>query len=379
MPLSRVAVQIESEDGLPRYGAEQNLSRSVYLGSSAGFWGKDNSGFRDVKSAMSFPPDHSGQVSDSISRIEDVDNLGILQFGNSLPLTVWAKRNPTDFANLAERYFGSLLEEPMLQLKFGAFTDTVISALVSVDPARAFGYWCDIEESDVKAYACGISGAPTFAEDIWSKDLNSFPVIQVVRRHFFERCGDDEKIMSATCGALSVGNRDELVSLCRDSFLTAYVARERCLAVSILPWIADQDIIGILEDLVTKDPSLWVRKHAAWAVETARSEWSCMHIYREALAQPCAEKMSALLHCMKPALLPSARWWRRSVESESDFRRSCADRYKKAIVASFWLHWECSSGSKSGTKVAGRKLSEFCRGDKLDPNRTVRLWPWWKV
>ena len=186
--------------------------------------------------------------------------------------------------------------------------------------------------------------------------------------------------MFMTLAALVGGGEEELWNLVTQEYLASPYAKERNLGISILPWFGNDKAIEELKKLKSDDPSQWVRGHAWWASEVAQQERSCREVYREALQTHDLFRISAVFEQIKPALSPTARWWHGENEKEEGFHEESLDIDPKldALHYRFWYRWGNSSKTKSNIEVFGRKLREYCRGEKLPIGATPRIAPWWK-
>ena len=83
---------------------------------------------------------------------------------------------------------------------------------------------------------------------------------------------------------------------------------------------------------------------------------------------------------MIPALSPTAKWWHYQIEEKVELYKESQDNDPKlhALVYRFWYRWGNSSKTKRNVEIWGRKLSEYCRGEKLGFGSPPRLAPWWK-
>ena len=146
-----------------------------------------------------------------------------------------------------------------------------------------------------------------------------------------------------------------------------------------MPWFGTDEAIEKLEQLKSEDSSRWVREHAAWAYEAAQQERSCKEVYREALQTRDLFRISAVFEQIKPALSPTARWWRREVEKkELGAELQDLDPKLVALIDRFWYRWGNSTKTKRNIEVFGRKLREYCRGERFLAGRSPRIAPWWK-
>lgn len=186
--------------------------------------------------------------------------------------------------------------------------------------------------------------------------------------------------MFMTIAALAGGGEAELWCLVIKKYLKSPQAKERNLGVSILPWFGTCDAIKELERLILNDQSKWVREHATWAYEVVQQERDCQEVYRGALQTRDIFQISAVFEQIKPALSPTARWWHSQIESEEKLCEESQDCDPKllALVDRFWYRWGNRSKMKDGIEVFGRKLREYCRGEKFLAGQTPRIAPWWK-
>ena len=201
-----------------------------------------------------------------------------------------------------------------------------------------------------------------------------------LRRTLLEECQSDENIMFMTIAALAGKGKEELWNLTTQKYLKSHYAKERNLGVSILPWFGSDEVIELLDQLKSDDPSLWVRGHAKWSYEVAQQERSCRTVYREALQTHDLFRISAAFERIKPAMSPTARWWHRQIEKELGLISESQEIDPKliALVDRFWYRWGNSSKIRRSIEILDRKLSEYCRGEKLGFGSPPRLAPWWK-
>ena len=183
-----------------------------------------------------------------------------------------------------------------------------------------------------------------------------------------------------TLAALAGGGEEELWNLVTEEYLASPYAKERNLGVSILPWFGNDKAIEELERLRSEDPSLWGREHAAWAYEVAQQERSCREVYREALQTRDLFRISAVFEQIKPALSPVAQWWRYKIDNEEKIYEESQNIDPKlpALIVRSWYRWAASSARVGNIEVFGRKLCEYCRGEKVSAGFTPRIAPWWK-
>ena len=297
---------------------------------------------------------------------------------NPKVLQTWAEQNTSDFSGLAEEYFIELSKSPRYSEALWEFTDAILCLLLRFEPNKAMKYYHQLKTKVLRITYRTHYGVETFFAQLWHvEDCNS-PEHRQLRRELLEECLNDEDIMFMTLTALAEGGQDELWSLVKDEYLESHYAKERNLGVSILPWFGNDKAIEELERLKSEDSSLWVRDHAAWAYEVAQQERSCREVYREALQTRDPFRISAVFEQIKPALSPMAQWWREIEHEEFREVSQNIDSRLAALVDRFWNQCGRSSQAGSNIEVYGRRLREYCRGEKLSAGSLPRIAPWWK-
>ena len=298
---------------------------------------------------------------------------------NSKVLQTWAEQNTNDFRQLANEYLTELSKSPRYGQTLSDFTDNVRCLLLRFQPDKAKQYYHQWNSESFKTVYRTHYGVEASLAQLWKVEYCNSPEHRQFRRELFEECLNDEEIMFMTLAALTEGGQEELWSLVTQEYIKSPYAKERNLGVSILPWFGTDEAIEKLDQLKSEDSSRWVREHATWAYEVAQQERSCQEVYREALQTSDLFRISAVFEQMKPALSPTAQWWHREVEKK-EFGEEPQDLDPKlvALVDRFWYRWGNSTQTKRNVEVFGRKLREYCRGEKLSAGSTPRIAPWWK-
>ena len=312
--------------------------------------------------------------------VEDSNSVEKRRFEvNREVLRIWAEQNTTDFLQLAEEYLNELSKFPQYSQALSDFTDDIRCLLLRFQPDKAKQYYHQWNSESFKTVYRTHYGVLSFLAQLWKVEYCNSPEHRQFRRELLEECLNDEDIMFMTLAALSEGGRDELWSLVNDEYLESHRAKERNLGVSILPWFGTCETINGLKRLKSSDQSQWVREHAAWAYEVAQQERSCREVYQEALESRDLFQICAVFEQMKPALSPTAQWWNREVEKK-EFGEEPQDLDPKlvALVDRFWYRWGNSTQTKRNVEVFGRKLSDYCRGEKFSAGQAPRIAPWWK-
>ena len=296
---------------------------------------------------------------------------------NQEVLKIWAEQNEPTFLQLADKY---LSESPQYHQVLKIFTDDILCLLLRFQPDKAIRYYRQWKSEGSRMVDSTNYGVDTFLARLWKvEDCNSCEH-RDLRCKLLEECLNDEDIMFMTLAALAGGGKEELWNLVTKKYLESNYAKERNLGVSILPWFGNDKAIEKLNQLKSEDPNRWVRKHAAWASEVAQQERSCREVYRETLQTRDLSQISAVFEQMRPALTPTARWWHRKIEDGEMLYAESQDSDPKllALVERFWYRWENSSKTKRNLEVFGRKLREYCRGEKLPTIGVPRIAPWWQ-
>ena len=312
---------------------------------------------------------------------ESHNSVDEIRFGiNDEVLQTWAEQNQTDFSHLSEKYLTELSKSPWYQQIFSDFTDVIHRLLLRFQPEKAMKIYYKWSAENVRTIHYDQHGIETFLAQLWKVDQCNTPEHVQMRRTLLEECQNDEEIMFMTIAALAGGGKEELWNLVTQEYLKSHYAKERNLGVSILPWFGSDDAIERVENLKSNDKSWWVRNHAAWAYEIAQQERSCREVYRETLQTRDLFRISAVFEQMIPALSPTAKWWHYQIEEKVELYKESQDNDPKlhALVYRFWYRWGNSSKTKRNVEIWGRKLSEYCRGEKLGFGSPPRLAPWWK-
>ena len=294
-------------------------------------------------------------------------------------LQAWATHNTTDFLQLANKYFALLSKSGWYCRGLYDFMDNMLCLLLRLEPTTAMQYYRQSTAESGRTIFWAYGGVETFLDQLWHVEECRLPEHHELRRELLEGCLNDEEIMFMTLAALMGKGEEELWNLVTQQYLASSYAKERNLGISILPWFGTRDAINFLKQLKSNDSSRWVREHATWAYEVAQQERSCREVYREALQTRDLFRISAVFEQMKPALSPTARWWHREIENE-EFCEELQDIDPKlaALHYRFWYRWGNSTQTKRNIEIFGRKLREYCRGERFLAGRAPRIAPWWK-
>ncbi len=295
-------------------------------------------------------------------------------------IQTWAEQNQNEFLYLSDQYLTELSKSPWYRRDLSDFTDVILCLLLRFQPEKAIKIFQQWRTGNVRTFNYNQYGIETFHAQIWKVEQCNTPQHVQLRHNLLEECQNDEEIMLMTIAAITGRGEKELLDLVEKEYLESHYAKERNLGVSILPWFGTGKAIELLEDLKSIDPSMWVRRHAAWAYEVAQQEHSCREAYREALQNQDLFRISAVFEQLKPALTPTANWWHYQIGKEEGLYNEIQEYDPKflALVDRFWSRWGNPSDLRRNIKVFGRKLDEFCRGEEFGSGSPPRLAPWWK-
>ena len=368
-------IQTSDENDVPSYELLSSFLPTEFIGSflcapdhcaDLTRWGKDL--MRRMNSIL------DGNEGDSNS-IEE-NKFGI----NRSVVQTWAGQNQSDFISLSDDYLNSLSKSPRYSQVLSDFTDVIHCMLLRFQPEKAMKIYQQWIAENVRTIHYNEYGIETFIGQLWNvNQCNTAKHVQL-RLTLLDECQNDEEIMFMTIAAISGGGEEELWDKVEMVYLKSHHAKERCMGVSILPWFGTSKSIEILNDLRSNDPSLWVRNYSNWAYEVAQQEQSCREVYREVLQTRDLFRTSAVFEQIKPALTPTAKYWHHKIEEEEGLCEQSQDNIPKllALIDRFWNSWGNNSMTRLNIKIYGRKLKEYCRGEKLGFGSPPRLAPWWK-
>ena len=297
-------------------------------------------------------------------------------FGAWKALEAYRKLNPGEFKDKVHLLLKAALSDLNSQFHIGGFLHSIISTLLPDAPKDAWQYFRRLNSDSLGIHVTSEFDVPEFYIRLWNLDSCSLPEHKALRMHLFEECQNEFEIMTLTVAALVNSAHSELFDTLKQ-LLTNDLAKNRALAVSILAWIGNDESNNLLEQLKSNDTSEWVRRHAEWALEVGLQEKSARAHFRRALYETDPLLVSAALQVLKPALTPVTRWWYFQIRREEEKNGLVLASRLAAIMESFWHHWQ--SVHHSSVASAGRKLDEYCRGERLDVLKTPRIAPWWNL
>lgn len=361
-------------------GFENPRSESWSQNSTTGWWGGIQnssiaSGLCDQMNRQDLLDQELDRWRKDSDEIRGWEHYDLHAFGAWNALEKWSEIDTDKFLRKAKKLLLGALENSPAQWHLGGYLNALVCCVLPLDPRLALKYYEAFNDGRLNVKVRTRFQIPEFFNVLWDRKTCNLPEHVELRRFLLARCENDFEIMVFCIAALANSGESVLVEFARE-LLKEKNARDRSLGVSILAWLGSVEPSGLLCDLVASDPSRWVREHANWANEVCLQEMSARKRFREIVRQIDLYAISTQLQVLKPALTPVAKWWRHAIQSEEEQAGNKQSGRPRAIVESFWYHVE--STSSTSVKICGRKLEEFCRGEKLDSHKTPRLSPWWK-
>lgn len=351
-------------------------SRSHFRGSSA--WGVD----RHSESAAATEEEVDRLFEEfhhDLDRLREWAGSELAGFNASPALSRWVELEPAAFARFAETFFTQLETAGIKTFEaMGTVAWCIAVAMVKSDPRRALTI-VENWQADWSFRVVTLGGLCTaVVARIWSSECDAAPGIAQLRRELCDRALTDEEIFVQVLSASRGGSRTEIIAIAKER-LASSRARDRALATTLLAFIdQDGEVRDLLQPTTDGDESYWVRDQAEWALEASAIEASCRMRYLSLLQpQQSLERLATGLAELRPALTPLARAWRFDVEKVAGWKPG-TDRISTYLEL-FWYHWECHSESHRDVKIAGRKLKDYCRGEKLKDGVSSRMTPWWSL
>jgi hypothetical protein len=299
-------------------------------------------------------------------RLDTIEHSAFNRFEATRALRAWRDQHSEEFRNLASELLAQISSRPSSAFHIGVFALCVLDALVPLDPDLSIKAHRIIRDGSLNVSLINSYGVSTFTAAFWRAAADGSKRCQEECALFVRSSITDEELMYHAITAQAEGAGTFLSCVC-SQLLSARLAKDRCLAVSLLAWIPDSEAIEQLEGLTNNDPSGWVRTHASWAVECARHEASVRRFYERLLKEQDRIVVQTQLQVMLPALTPCARWWHLDLESKSKKLHS-APPDVQAALAFFWH--DAKNECQKTPKLFGRTLREYLRGEKIHDLRT---------
>lgn len=317
------------------------------------------------------------KVRADIERLRLSPRRDFVHFNACRPMLLWSQLAPDAFESFAQEFLSLLVRSDVkdcVDLSF--FAKCILVVLLRVNPGLAlrFGEW---KTPEMHFRVLTFDGAlPWETRELWSRSLNLSLETSGLRRQLLIEAANEETLFWQVAAALDDENAAQVLRLA-DQWLKAPVAHLRALAVSLLAFLGDSSALAALAELKTTDPSLWVREHACWAWQVCATELACKQRYREMLQSGTLPELARGLAELRPALTPMARVWRKHLEKQVSWANQ--DQRLRCYLDLFWYHWSSVSTHQKDLRIFGRKLSSYCRGERLQEGVATRQAPWWRL
>lgn len=298
-----------------------------------------------------------------------------VNFNAAGPLERWSRIAPKEFSLWAEEFLACASNADFqTRFEMAYLIETIAISLFRLNPENPSSAKL-LPASPIRITSIG--GKVLHREEvIWELELNHSNVVLKARRSLLFDARNDETLMWQVIAAHSKKNATAIAKFVED-WIESDFARERVLAVTLMAFQADENALPKLQEIQNNDPSFWVRDHARWASDICANEIACQRRYTEILVETSFESIVAGLAEIRPALTPLAfAWWK--IDKNRSLLAQQAKR-NRALIQLFWARWSRQSTSRENIKLSGRKLREYCRGERLQDGVSSRMAPWWQI
>jgi hypothetical protein len=356
-------------------GFESSPTRKKCWSSTTGSWGVDYGNIgRDLLQS-----NKQVEEDDEFDRwrldekdLEKWEHYELHSFGAWTALERWSEWFPEEFVPRANAVLIGAIGDSRKEWHLGGLLHALICCLLRFNPEEAWTYFVALNNGQMRLSVQSNFNVPEFFVFLWDQKKCSLAAHDDLRRTLLRTARNEFEIMVQSVAALAGGNENRLVQFAEE-FLADELQRERALGVSVLAFVGTQTTSDRLTQISTRDAGKWVRHHAEWAKEVSIHEFSARSMFRRLMLEPDVYRLSAGLQVLKPALTPIARWW--APQIRNDLVNPPLSAKHAAILEAFWHHVEATR--RSHVEIFGRKLDEFCRGERLDELRKAKLAPWW--
>jgi hypothetical protein len=290
-------------------------------------------------------------------------------FGSRRALAKYRQNRPEEFAAFARELLTRSEREFGKSFHLGGFLAAVIDELTHLDPDFALDSDRRLRTSSVRVNVINGYGMNTLTASLWQATARGNSRCRSICAKLLGDAESDEELMRLAISAQAEGATSVLSVMCRE-MLAAPLAKDRALAVSILPWFGSSEAVALLDTCHHEDSSGWIHAHAGWAGEVARQEAASRRFYRKLLHETEANSVWAMLQVLAPALTPAALWWHRAIEVEEHFFAQ-GSQMVQALVLRFWDRSQ--DNCKRTPELFGRKLQEYLRGERFTDMRAPRF------
>lgn len=298
-----------------------------------------------------------------------------VNFNAAGPLERWSRIAPKEFSQWAEEFLARSMNAGFkTRFEMAYLIETIATSLLRLNPENLSNDSL-LAASPIRITSIG--GKVLHREGVmWEPELDHSDVILKARRRLLFEALNDETIMWQVTAARSKKNAIAIAKFVEE-WLESSLARERVLAVTLMAFQGDENLLPKLHKLRETDPSFWVRDHAGWASDICAAEVACQRRYSKILEESSFESIVAGLAEIRPALTPLAFVWSKTDENRSKLMRQA--KRNRAIFRLFWSRWSRQSSSRQNIELSGRKLQEYCRGERLREGISSRMSPWWQL
>jgi hypothetical protein len=337
---------------------------------------------RDIFAAMTSQAEQAGAQDQKESWIEWVegpikrrarmvkDGRGILESDHAL--LEWARQEPNEFLERLAGFQKQIRSPFHLYWNLTGFARAAALAWMEIEPVQAYE-WLKTFEEETRETA-STNGVPSAIYHLWNLKFSKSLVHRDLRRSLLATAKTDAEIAGHVFAARMQGTLAEMDRLVKP-LLKSSSQLDRVLAVSILAWHPKSE--STLDRLKRRDPSLWVRDHAAWASKICQWDRLGRRVYTEALGASTVLQQQAKLQQLAPVLMPTFPVWPFEDRSISGAENQL-DPQRRALLVEFKERAKPLGLSRS--KLFGRELSKHCRGERLDRfsfGLGRQLLPWW--
>jgi len=298
---------------------------------------------------------------------EDLDNLkkigheALNRFGASNALHRWRDMHPEAYRKVGSKLLELAAADASKAFHLGGFIASVVDGFVSLDPDLALKMDRALRTSSLRVNMINQCGVSTFVAAFWHAAGIGNSRCEEICEQFVRTSKSDEELMFQAIAAQAEGAGHVLSKICVD-FLKAPCAKDRCLAISLLAWISTDSEVALLAKLAVNDPSGWIRKHAAWAMEIAKQERGARRYYSRLITESNPINVVAQLQVLEPALTSTSNWWHFQLERQNR-TLATAPLPIQAALSFFW--YQRSSSKKPAIDLFGRNLGEYLRGERI--------------
>ncbi len=332
------------------------------------YWITSEDNFLDEKTFEELiellPIDSVGQLLHKNKKYDDINKWGIALFENNNPMSsmqylglkesleVFSENNKELFLDYAVNYLNQVTDIGILFT--GGLKDELIELLMKIDFDKAM----ELYESDERKSLDSHIMQSLF-------DLEQYGDSKHIeyRENIILKAKSDLEYMQIVIMAFQGKTDNEVLKICKELIESRY-AKDRLKAISMLMWFPTINEIEILNNLKLYDDSDYVRKYAQWAEQVILQEKYTREICEEAFREKNKSVLSAKLYQIRNSLTPTFGYWGGEIIKQC--RQSNKTELDRVYIQKFLDRTREQRKIKNEFEVNGRKLSEYCCGEKLD-------------